>query len=500
MTPQDRATSALHAADSTSACALTGGRLNLADYARNFADSHPPLTAAQTQIEAERCYYCFDAPCITACPTGIDIPSFIARLAQGNPRGAAKAILQANPLGGMCARVCPTEVLCEQACVRNTAEDKPVEIGLLQRAATDAHLANPGAPLFTRAAATGRRVAVIGAGPAGLACAHGLARLGHGVVLFDANPKLGGLNEYGLAAYKTTDNFAQREVQWLLSIGGIEVRSGVVLGRDFTLDSARADFDAVFLGLGLAGVNDLGLADPLAPEVTVLPAVLSGYRAAVDFIRDLRQAADPPALAALPVGRHVLVIGGGMTAVDAAVQSKLLGAETATIVYRRGAAAMSASKHEQDWAQTQGVLIRHWAAPLELLTDKGTVLGMRFAHTELRDGRLVHSGETFTLHADQVLRAIGQVFEADALDGPLPATAIQLQAGRILTDGQGRTSQAGVWAGGDCRFGGRDLTVEAVEHGKVAAQSIHRSLISSHAVAGNVVAADVNTAAPTPGA
>ena len=513
MTPKDRATSALHAADSTSACALTGGRLNLADYARNFADSHPPLTAAQTQIEAERCYYCFDAPCITACPTGIDIPSFIARLAQGNPRGAAKAILQANPLGGMCARVCPTEVLCEQACVRNTAEDKPVEIGLLQRAATDAHLANPGAPLFTRAAATGRRVAVIGAGPAGLACAHGLARLGHGVVLFDANPKLGGLNEYGLAAYKTTDHFAQREVQWLLSIGGIEVRAGLVLGRDFTLDGTRADFDAVFLGLGLAGVNDLGLADPLAPEVkdlpAVLPTVLPGYRAAVDFIRDLRQAADPPALAALPVGRHVLVIGGGMTAVDAAVQSKLLGAETATIVYRRGAAAMSASKHEQDWAQTQGVLIRHWAAPLELLTDKGMVVGMRFAHTELRDGRLVHSGETFTLHADQVLRAIGQTFQAGSLggqtpDGQAPQAALRLQAGRILTDGQGRTSLAGVWAGGDCRFGGRDLTVEAVEHGKVAAQSIHRSLMAGTAVAEGssavAAAAATTTARTTPGA
>ena len=512
MTSDDRAAVVTHAADSTSACALTGGRLNLADYARNFADSHPPLTAAQTQIEAERCYYCFDAPCITACPTGIDIPSFIARLAQGNPRGAAKAILQANPLGGMCARVCPTEVLCEQACVRNTAEDKPVEIGLLQRAATDAHLANPGAPLFTRAAATGRRVAVIGAGPAGLACAHGLARLGHGVVLFDANPKLGGLNEYGLAAYKTTDHFAQREVQWLLSIGGIEVRAGLVLGRDFTLDGARADFDAVFLGLGLAGVNDLGLADPIAPEVNdlstvlpaVLPTVLSSYRAAVDFIRDLRQADDPSALAALPVGRHVLVIGGGMTAVDAAVQSKLLGAETATIVYRRGAAAMSASKHEQDWAQTQGVLIRHWAAPLELLTDKEHVIGMRFAHTELKDGRLVHSGETFTLHADQVLRAIGQTFQAGAIGGQTPdgqvlQAAIQLQAGRILTDGQCRTSLAGVWAGGDCRHGGRDLTVEAVEHGKVAAQSIHHSLTFDITLAGNMSAAAA-TAAPTPGA
>ncbi len=474
---QDPAGGQPHAASAGSAqvCPLVGGRLDLAEYAKNFADAHPPLTAAQVQIEAERCYYCFEAPCIAACPTGIDIPSFIARLAQGNTRGAAKAILQANPLGGMCARVCPTEVLCEQACVRNTLEDKPVEIGLLQRAATDAYFARPGAPLFTRAAATGKRVAVVGGGPAGLACAHGLARRGHGVVLFDANAKLGGLNEYGIAAYKTTANFAQREVQWLLSIGGIEVRTQQRLGRDITLGGLRADFDAVFLALGLAGVNDLGIAEPADLAQGGLP----GYRAAVDFIRDLRQAADLPAMAALPVGRHVVVIGGGMTAVDAAVQAKLLGAQTSTIVYRRGAQAMPASRDEQAWAQTQGVLIRHWAAPLQLLTDQGHVSGMRFAHTALQDGRLVHTGEEFTLPADQVLRAIGQTFVPDpACAGLAAGTTLNLHAGRILTDDEGRTTLSGVWAGGDCRCGGRDLTVEAVEHGKVAALSIDRSLMT----------------------
>lgn len=451
-------------------CALAGGRLSGAAYAKNFADAHPPLGPAQTQIEAERCYYCFDAPCITACPTGIDIPSFIARLAQGNTRGAAKAILEANPLGGMCARVCPTEVLCEQACVRNTNEDRPVEIGQLQRAATDAYFANPGAPLFTRAAPSGKRVAVVGAGPAGLACAHGLARRGHGVVLFDANAKLGGLNEYGIAAYKATANFAQQEVQWLLSIGGIEVRAAQVLGRDFTLASLRADFDAVFLGLGLAGVKDLGIAGD---------ADVPGHRAAVDFIRDLRQASD---LAALPVGRHVLVIGGGMTAVDAAVQARLLGAETATIVYRRGADAMPASRHEQSWAQTQGVLIRHWAAPLEVLVSQGRVSGVRFARTALQDGRLVQTGEEFTLPADQVLRAVGQSFVPDpACAGLADGATLTLHGGRILTDDEGRTSLAGIWAGGDCRHGGRDLTVEAVEHGKVAALSIHHSLSNTKA-------------------
>ncbi|SDD27250.1 glutamate synthase (NADPH/NADH) small chain [Paracidovorax valerianellae] len=440
------------------ACGIHAARLNLADYAVNFGDAHPPLTRPQALVEAERCYYCFDAPCATACPTGIDIPSFIHRIAQGNDRGAARAILEANPLGGMCARVCPTEVLCEQACVRNAHDDKPVEIGALQRHATDAYFADPGAPLFTRAAPTGRRVAVVGAGPAGLACAHGLAVRGHDVVLFDARPKLGGLNEYGLASYKTTGGFAQKEVEWLLSIGGIEVRCNQVLGRDVTVDSLLQAYDAVFLGLGLAGVNALGIAEPQ----------VEGQRNAVDFIADVRQAQD---LSTVPVGRRVVVIGGGMTAVDAAVQARKLGAEEVTIVYRRGADGMSASTVEQQWAQTNGVAIRHWAAPKELLSDSGAVSGMRFAATAQQDGRLVETGETFVLDADMVLKAIGQSYLPEYA-GP----AIALQAGRIATDDVGRTSVPRVWAGGDCRAGGRDLTVEAVEHGKVAAISISEAL------------------------
>jgi len=441
------------------ASGLRGERLAAHEYARNFGDAHPPLTRAQALIEAERCYYCYDAPCIAACPTGIDVPSFIQRIAQDNVRGAAGTILRANPLGGMCARVCPTEVLCEQACVRNTNESKPVEIGQLQRYATDGYFAKPGAPLFERAAPTGKRIAVVGGGPAGLACAHGLARRGHAVVLFDARPKLGGLNEYGIAAYKTTDDFAQREVQWLLSIGGIEVRCEALLGRDITLDSLLTGHDAVFLGVGLAGVNALGIAEP----------PVRGLRAAVDFIAELRQTRD---LSQLPVGRRVVVIGGGMTAVDAAVQARLLGAEESTIVYRRGPEAMSASSYEQDWAQTHGVKIRHWAAPKEILAQGGAVAGVRFVSTVLRDGKLADTDDGFTLPADMVLRAIGQTFVA----APVGAS-IELKAGRIATDALGRTSHPRVWAGGDCRAGGRDLTVEAVEHGKVAAQSMHDTLM-----------------------
>ncbi|CAN7292754.1 NAD(P)-dependent oxidoreductase [Acidovorax sp. LjRoot118] len=440
------------------ACGIHAARLNLADYATRFGDAHPPLTRPQALIEAERCYYCHDAPCATACPTGIDIPSFIHRIAQDNNRGAARAILEANPLGGMCARVCPTEVLCEQACVRNTNEDKPVEIGSLQRYATDAFFAKPGAPLFQRAASTGKRIAVVGAGPAGLACAHGLAVRGHDVVLFDARTKLGGLNEYGLASYKTTGNFAQKEVEWLLSIGGIEVRTHQLLGRDMTLDSLLASHDAVFLGLGLSGVNALGIAEPTA----------TGVRNAVDFIAELRQTAD---LSTLPVGRSVVVIGGGMTAVDAAVQARKLGAEEVTIAYRRGAESMSASHVEQEWAQTNGVTIRHFAAPKEVLSADGAVTGVRFAATALEGGRLIETGENFVIPADMVLKAIGQTYVPEPV-----GQAIALTGGRIATDADGRTSLARVWAGGDCRAGGRDLTVEAVEHGKVAAISIHAAL------------------------
>ena len=443
------------------ACGIAAGRLNLADYAANFSDAHPALNRSQALIEAERCYYCYDAPCTTACPTSIDVPAFIARIAQDNVRGAAREILTANQLGGMCSRVCPTEQLCEQACVRNTQEDKPVEIGALQRYATDAFMASDGAPLFQRAAATGRKVAVVGAGPAGLTCAHQLALQGHDVVLFDARPKLGGLNEYGLASYKTPGDFAQKEIDWLLSVGGITPRNNQRLGRDFTLDSLLAAHDAVFLGLGLAGVNALGAAEPQA----------EGLRNAVDFIADIRQAADK---STVPVGRRVVVIGGGMTAVDASVQARLLGADEVTMFYRRGKDALSASWVEQEWAQTHGVNLRLWAAPQEILVQDGKVCGVRMASTRMEGDRLQVTQEVFDVPADMVLKAIGQTYVAT------PAgAAIALRDGRIDTDDEGRTSVPRVWAGGDCRAGGQDLTVQAVEHGKVAARAMHQALTSA---------------------
>jgi glutamate synthase (NADPH/NADH) small chain len=230
------------------------GRLGEEQIAANFSDMHPPLTPSEAVIDADRCYFCYAAPCTTACPTGIDIPGFIQKIRSGNLKGSAHTILSENIMGGMCARVCPTEVLCEQACVRNTHEDRPVRIGLLQRYATDP-VFDEAIPLFERAPATGRTVAVVGGGPAGLSCAHRLAMLGHSATVFEPKEKLGGLNEYGIAAYKTPDDFAAREVAYILSIGGIDVRTGAALGKDFSLGELRAQYDAVFLGTGLAGVN-----------------------------------------------------------------------------------------------------------------------------------------------------------------------------------------------------------------------------------------------------
>jgi dihydropyrimidine dehydrogenase (NAD+) subunit PreT len=299
------------------------------------------------------------------------------------------------------------------------------------------------------------------AGPAGLACAHKLAELGHEVVLFEAKDRLGGLNEYGIAAYKTVDGFAQEEVEFVLGIGGIKVEAGRRLGDNLDLVELRREYDAVFLGIGLAGVNKLRLAG----EETLV-----GVRDAVDFIAQLRQAKD---LSALPVGRKVVVIGGGMTAIDAAVQSKRLGADEVTIVYRRGEADMKASGYERELARHDGVLIRHFAAPKALEGEAGHVTGVVFERMVQKDDALAPAGETFRLEADMVLSAIGQILVADGLGN---AQSLDVAGGRIVVDEERRTSLPGVWAGGDCVAAGEDLTVVAVEDGKQAALSIDRAL------------------------
>ncbi len=444
-------------ANGTTVSGIAAGRLSAEAYAENFRDLHPPLDRHQAAIEAARCYFCHDAPCVEACPTGIDIPMFIRQISTGNLDGSARTIYAENIMGGMCARVCPTETLCEEACVRSGAEDKPVAIGLLQRHATDAYMESGRHPVAA-AEPTGKHVAVVGAGPAGLACAHRLASLGHEVTVYEAREKSGGLNEFGIAAYKSTDDFAAREVNFIRAIGGIDVKHGVALGSNLTLDALRAGHDAVFLGLGLGGANDLGI--PGEDQ--------DGVYSAIDYIPQLRQARD---LSALPVGRNVVVIGGGMTAIDIAVQMRLLGAENVTLAYRRGPEQMSASGMEQNLAQTHGVRLMHWVRPVEI---KSGAIGLQ--RTELdASGKLVDGDEAFELEADMVFKAIGQTFLEQALAG---GQAPELTGGRIAAGADRKSSLPDVWAGGDCIAGGEDLTVAAVEDGKVAAHSIDSFLKS----------------------
>lgn len=435
------------------------GRLSPETYAAHFADHIAPLTQSQAALEASRCLYCFDAPCMAACPTHIDVPSFIRRIAEGNVRGAAESILESNPLGGSCARDCPTEVLCEQVCVRNVQQGLPVAIGRLQRFAVDRLMASAESQIFTRAPDSGRRVAVIGAGPAGLACAHALARAGHSVTILEAKPKAGGLNEYGVAAYKVAGDYAQHEVEWLLAVGGITLRNGWRLSSLAQFEQLRREYDAVFLGVGLGDAHQLGIGGE----------ELEGVVDAIEFISRLRQTKD---LSTLPVGRRVVVIGGGMSAIDAGVQSKLLGAESVTIVYRRGPEQMRASRKEQELAQTHGVGILHWLAPVEVLGEGGGVREVRFARQRLDAGRLVPTGEELMLRADVVLKAIGQRLDGRVLE---PCGLAQRE-GRIAVDASGRTSASNVWAGGDCIAEGEDLTVDAVAHGLRAARDIDRQL------------------------
>ena len=424
-----------------------------------FSDLAPALNARQAIIESQRCLYCYDAPCTRICPTEIDVPSFIQNIATGNINGAAKGILEQNILGASCSRVCPTEILCEHACVRNhDAEGAPVKIGLLQRYALD-HMQFAQHP-FERAAATGKKIAIVGAGPAGLSCAHQLARLGHDVVIFEAQKKSGGLNEYGIAKYKLTNDAAQKEVEFLLAIGGIQIRHEQVLGSNLQLADLQRDFDAVFLAIGLATSRQLGVQNEAS----------AGMLAAVDYIAELRQATD---LTRLPVPHQAIILGAGNTAIDMAVQIARLGAEQVTLVYRRGAEHMSATLHEQAIAKDNQVRIITWAKPDEVLLDvHGKVRGMRFEKMRNVAGKAVATGDFFELAGQAIFKAIGQ--ELDAAQLKNVAQDLLLENCKIHVDSQYRTNLSKVFAGGDCIPAGQDLTVQAVQHGKLAALAIHQ--------------------------
>ena len=396
--------------------------------ARNFADIAPALTNDYALLEANKCLYCHDAPCTIACPTHIDVPAFIKKIASGNLRGSARVILDANPFGHSCARACPVEVLCEGACVLNDRDEMPIKIALLQRHATD-HVLKKRLKLFEPGAPTGKHVAIVGAGPAGLSCARDLRVMGHTVTVFESRAQPGGLNTYGIAEYKLKADVALAEVQDILDLG-VELRAGVVVGQDIPLDRLLAEYDAVFVGVGLGATKALGIPGE------DLPGVID----ALSFIEHLKT----HPYRETDVGRHVVVIGAGNTAIDAATQAKRLGAAEATIVYRRGERDMSCYHYEYELAKRDGCGFRVHAVPQRIIANgQGGIAGLEV--------RTPHGPET--LACDMVIVAIGQ--GAPALSWPAEHPTL--------------------FVGGDCANGGAEI-VNAAAEGVSAAKRIHERL------------------------
>ncbi len=435
----------------------------------NFAELKPPLRPQEAFVEASRCLYCFDAPCITACPTGIDIPAFIKKIAFGNPAGAAKTILTANILGASCARVCPTSVLCEGACVLEDRDEQPIMIGRLQRYATDYVEARglrvlPPPPAIK----SGHKIAIIGAGPAGLGCAAELARLGHQVTLLEKQALPGGLNTYGIAYYKMKPQVSLAEVELVRSLG-VELRTGVAVGQDVTVAQLEQDFDALFIGVGLGAATKLRIPGEDLPEVID----------ALDFISRIHT----DALEKIPAGRRVAVIGCGNTAIDAVTQAKRLGAERAFIVYRRAEGDMSAYDFEYDHAKHDGASFLFNTAPVEIISDRhGHVAGLRLVQTRVVAGRAEPiPGSEYNVACDLVLKAVGQEKQVRLLRTLFPELVID-DRGVIAHDPlNGQTNLPHVFVGGDCANGGREV-VNAVGEGKKAAHGIHEFLTKEKVV------------------
>jgi glutamate synthase (NADPH/NADH) small chain len=441
--------------------------------AANMAEIAPPYTPQEAVIEANRCLFCFDAPCIQSCPAGIDIPSFIKKIATGNLTGSARAILSANILGASCARVCPTEVLCEGACVVLDREGDPVKIGRLQQYATDHVRQTRVQVLKAPSKKSGKRVAVIGGGPAGMGCAAEVAFLGHQVVVFEKKPQAGGLNTYGIAYYKMKPAVSLEEVELVKSLG-VEFRCGVEVGKDLSIEQIQKEFDAIFIGLGLGKGARLNVPGEDLPEVVE----------ALDFIEEVHTRP----LHEIPVGDRVAVIGGGNTAIDAVTQAKRLGARDAAIVYRRSQAEMPAYEFEQELAMADGARFLFNAVPVEIVSNgNGHVTGLKLARTASVNGKLqVQPGTECVEPFDMIIKAIGEEKQVDLLKKLFPTLELD-KRGVVLRDARtGRTNLPGVFAGGDCANGGREV-VNAVAEGKKAARGMH-AMFCGEQVAGPVQA------------
>ena len=437
---------------------IENNRLSPSEYELNFSDIHPPFDKKEAAlVEANRCLFCYDAPCTKSCPTSINIPKFIKQITTDNIKGSAHTIFQSNIFGGGCSRVCPVEKLCEGACVYNLMHEDPIPIARLQRHATENAIKEKW-QLFQTKPATGKKVAVIGAGPAGLSCAHVLAREGIEVTVFEKESRGGGLMTYGIAAYKVTPEFCQEEVDFITSIGGIRIEYNRELGKNITLDEVKAQYDAVYIGMGVG----------LARRLDIPGEELEGVVDAIEFIYNLRS----KAFSQVPVGDRVAVIGLGMTAIDAATQAKRLGAKEVTIVYRRTQDEMPCTQVELDLAMLDGCKIVWLAAPKEVTGENGKVKSLVCSKMELgaadASGRKAPSdtGETFSIDVDMVIKAAGQMPYKDLV----ATNNLQHNNGRLVVN-KNETSISGVFAGGDCVNGGKEV-VDAVQAGKDGAQAI----------------------------
>lgn len=438
-------------------------RLPSEQYEKNFSDIHPPFDNKEAAlVEANRCLFCYDAPCIKSCPTSINVPKFIKQITTDNIKGSAHTIFMANIFGGGCSRVCPVEKLCEGACVYNLLHEEPIAIAKLQRYATDDAIKQKW-KLFERKPSTGRKVAVIGAGPAGLSCAHVLSREGVDVTVFEKESKGGGLMTYGIAAYKVTPKFCSDEVDFITSLGGIEIKYNHELGKNISLDQLQQEYDAVFLGMGVG----------LANRLNIPGEDLEGVKDAIDFIYNIRD----QGFSNVPVGDKVIVIGMGMTAIDAATQAKRLGAKEVTMVYRRTEAEKACTQVELDIARLDGCKIIWLAAPKELVGENGKLTTLVCEVMQL--GAPDHSGkpapiptgETISLEADMVIKATGQ----KPFEEMVNYYGIEHRNGKIVPKANHQTNLSKVFAGGDCVNGGKEV-VDAVQAGKEAALAIISSL------------------------